>query len=260
MRLNLLILIAFSRTCIGAEVNNCADIYASGSIDINYSVEKNIEISQKSQYQLKSIKRRPELGKGILMIANRGLSDPNFRHTVILITEFSETGTVGLVINRSVRMPANKIFPHIEKINSDLGPLHIGGPVAVNSLSLLIQTQDGSGLSTNIFANIYLVNRPDTFNLILRGDLNSTAIRLYAGYAGWAAGQLESEIIRGDWYLWPADEDAIFTKFPDSLWHELIQLVSANWATNNRRNENITLRFVPTYNIPTNIFSNTGGL
>lgn len=172
----------------------------------------------------------PALDKGVLLIANHSLHDPNFRQTVILITEFSETGTVGLIINRPLQLSADKVFPHINKITAVSGNLHVGGPVGINKLQFLIRTATALHLSDKVFADVYLVNTPKAFASIFDGAAQMTTVRLYAGYAGWAAGQLESELMRGDWYLWHADNKTVFSDSPESVWPELIQKASAQWV------------------------------
>ncbi|MFQ5661195.1 MAG: YqgE/AlgH family protein [Gammaproteobacteria bacterium] len=177
-----------------------------------------------------TIKSHPQLGKGIFLIANKGMDDPNFRQTVVLITEYNDTQTVGLVINRPLQMPADKVFPSIHRLSQNSGYLHIGGPVALNSLQLLIQTGTELDPSTHLFDDVYLVNDPKTLQALTHSDITTTAVRLYAGYAGWLSGQLESELIRGDWYIWHADMYTIFAKKPEAVWPELFRRVSAQWA------------------------------
>jgi putative transcriptional regulator len=54
-------------------------------------------------------------------------------------------------------------------------------------------------------------------------------LHVYFGYTGWAAGQLEFELHRGDWHILTADIDGIFDKDPEVIWHEYIALVSGIW-------------------------------
>lgn len=188
------------------------------------------ESGQSRPTVLELFSNHPPLDKGVLLIANHSLHDPNFRQTVILITEFSATGTIGLVINRPLQLPADKVFPHIGKITTASGNLHIGGPVGINKLQFLIRTETALDPKDEVFADVYLVNTLKAFASILDGAPEMTTVRLYAGYAGWAAGQLESELIRGDWYLWHADNQTVFSNSPDSVWPELIQKASAQWV------------------------------
>ncbi len=68
--------------------------------------------------------------------------------------------------------------------------------------------------------------------MVLESVLESeTEFRVYAGYAGWAAGQLEGEIDRGGWHVLPGDADMVFDSAPLELWRELIARGEAQWAS-----------------------------
>lgn len=172
----------------------------------------------------------PRLERGVFVIAKRGLNDPNFNRSVILITQYDDAGTVGLVINRTLQMPAEQLLPPIAQLGLDPGEIHVGGPVAVNSLQLLIRSAAVLEESLHVFADVYLINESATLNELLDGRISGSAVRLYAGYTGWGPGQLESELLRGDWYLWPADSSEIFSASPDTVWPRLILQAAAQWA------------------------------
>lgn len=173
----------------------------------------------------------PRLAKGVFLIARQGLNDPNFSRSVILITQYDDAGTVGLVINRTLPVRAVDAVPPIARLGLDAGELHAGGPVAIESLQLLIRASTGMDDATRILDDVHLVSELAALENLLDGGIRSYALRLYAGYAGWGPGQLESELLRGDWYLWPADPADIFTTPPDGVWPKLIQLAAAQWAS-----------------------------
>lgn len=174
----------------------------------------------------------PGLQKGVLLIAAEKLSDPNFGRTVILITEFNKAGTVGLVLNKRTRIPIAKALPQILQIVPVPDYLYNGGPVIPDSVNLLVSTETPVAKANKIIDNIYLVDTLDLLNKIITKNMDIRFIRLYAGFASWAPGQLESELIRGDWYLWHASEDIVFSKSPDTVWEELIRIVTAKWVMN----------------------------
>ena len=176
------------------------------------------------------IAEKPRLGAGVFLVANRGLQDPNFFHTVILITHFDETGTAGLIVNRRLPLAAAEVLPALGKLDPDAGHLHLGGPVAINSLQFLVRVEAGIESAVKIFSDIYLIARRETLEDLLAGRITGTALRLFAGYAGWGPGQLETELLRGVWYLTEAEPDYVFSKSPESVWPELIDRVAARWA------------------------------
>lgn len=180
-----------------------------------------------------SIKNRPQLSKGTIIIAGRNLHDPNFSHTVILITEYDDLGTTGLIINRPVKTPAKKIFPAISQVTAHAGNLYIGGPIGFNDLQILVESKAHFQKTVALAGDIYLIKNPRGFNDLTRHAAAGMKVKILAGYAGWGIGQLETEIMRGDWYIWRADSRIVFSKNPETVWDELIELVSVQWAEYN---------------------------
>ena len=177
-----------------------------------------------------SINHRRQLSKGAILIAGRNLNDLNFSRSVVLITEYNELGTTGLIINRPLNMAAKKVFPQINQITPEAGNLFVGGPVGVNNLQILVETGEQLLQNESLTGDLYLINNPRSFNSLTKHEDSDMKLRIYVGYAGWGAGQLESEIIRGDWHIWRVDSEMIFSEQPEHLWLELIELVTVQWA------------------------------
>lgn len=173
----------------------------------------------------------PVLKKGVLLVAGKNLYDPNFEKTIILVTEYTEDGTIGLIINRPTEMTVAEALPKLSDYMPYLDFLYLGGPIATTSISLLLKSVTPIPGTDQVIANIYHINTLDLFNVLLMKNIDKRYIRIYAGFAGWAPGQLESELIRGDWYIWHADIDLIFSSEPDVLWDELIRKVTAKWVS-----------------------------
>jgi putative transcriptional regulator len=189
--------------------------------------------SVKDKEMFDSIKNRPPLSQGTIIIAGRNLRDPNFSHAVVLITQYDELGTTGVVLNRPMNMAANKVFPAITQVTTEAGKLYNGGPIGFNDLQILVESRTRLQNSRSLAGNIYLINNSRTFDALTRNAKAGMKVKIIAGYAGWDIGQLESEIMRGDWYIWRADSRIIFTKRPESVWEELIELVTVQWAEYN---------------------------
>ena len=81
--------------------------------------------SVRDQEMFNSIKNRPRLSQGTIIIAGRDLRDPNFSHAVVLITQYDELGTTGVVLNRPMNMAANKVFPAITQVTPEAGKLYM---------------------------------------------------------------------------------------------------------------------------------------
>ena len=180
-----------------------------------------------------SMQQKPRLSRGAVLIAGKNLDDPNFSRTVVLITEYNNIGTTGLIINRPMNMAANKVLPAISQITPEAGKLFIGGPIDINNLQILVETGSQFERSSSLTGDIYLINNPRGFDDLSQHVESGMKVKIFAGYAGWGVGQLESEIIRGDWFIWHADSKIVFSKSPESVWNELIELVTVHWAEYN---------------------------
>lgn len=172
----------------------------------------------------------PALAKGVLLIAGKELRDPNFEKTVVLITEFNDKGAAGLVINRRTKIPVSEALPELKQLIPILEHLYIGGPVAVNSIHLLVRSESSLANAIAVIDDIYLINTLDQFRQLVLDDIQPGDLKLFSGLAGWAPGQLESELIRGDWYLWHTDSETVFNSDPEYIWHDLIRIASAKWV------------------------------
>ena len=95
--------------------------------------------------------------------------------------------------------------------------------VAVNAIVVLLQSAEEVKLehTERVFDDVYFSGSPEAFAYIIGREKEGEAIRGYAGYAGWAAGQLEGEIARGDWSILGADAFTVFRKEPSTVWKEL---------------------------------------
>src|SRR6266568_3061692 len=73
--------------------------------------------------------RVEDLGAGKLLISSRGLSDPNFAESAVLLIQSDQHGTVGLIINRRTRAPISRILQNLKTAKHRSDPIYIGGPV-----------------------------------------------------------------------------------------------------------------------------------
>ena len=70
----------------------------------------------------------------------------------------------------------------------------------------------------------------DTLRRVLERDGAEAELHAYAGYAGWAPGQLEAEIARGDWIVTPADAESVFDAPPGEVWRDLMRRNAGRWV------------------------------
>jgi putative transcriptional regulator len=156
---------------------------------------------------------------GKFLVAARGLADPNFRETVVLLIDQDEQGSWGLVINRSTPVRLSDLLPEEKLFRGRKDTLLAGGPVAPTRLLALLRSLRPPPDSRPVFDDVHLAWNPEALRKL--GSAKPTSFHLYAGYAGWGPGQLDWEISRGDWQVMPADADLVFAEHPEAVWEIL---------------------------------------
>ena len=71
---------------------------------------------------------------GKLLISSPALFDPNFRRTVVLVTEHTDEGAAGLVLNRPSPAAVAEVVPQLEPLGPDGERVWLGGPVQPNAV------------------------------------------------------------------------------------------------------------------------------
>ncbi len=159
--------------------------------------------------------------KGKLLVAGPQLLEGNFRRTVIFMVRHDSSGALGLVVNRRVSSIS------FAELLEDMGAepvdaegtiaIHYGGPVQPQQ-GFVLHTTDYDLPPTFPVNDAYAVSSsPDILRAMARGEGPKQAI-FAAGYAGWAAGQLEGEMARGGWEVAPAEPGILFDTDYGTKW------------------------------------------
>ncbi len=164
-----------------------------------------------------------ELSKGKFLVASRRLGDPRFQETVVLLISYDRNGAAGLIINRPVKMSLSDAFPDSRIFKKRKETVYFGGPVELNRLLFLIRSPGRPEESARVFDGVYVSSSRPVLDRMIGKPKAGEGVRVYAGYAGWAVGQLEGEVARGDWYILQADAKTIFDKKSEKIWPELIR-------------------------------------
>jgi len=162
---------------------------------------------------------------GLFLIAKPALIDPNFRHSVVLITQAPDGTTVGFIINRPGRLSLAQILPDNEVFKRFTEPLYLGGPVQGEALFAVFRNREKPQGALSVLEDVSFALEPAVVERLLHAP--PERVRFFNGFAGWAPGQLAAEIERGGWYVLNADADTTFRKDTDTLWEELIRRVRA---------------------------------
>jgi putative transcriptional regulator len=165
---------------------------------------------------------------GRLLVATPMLGDPNFKRTVVLIVEHeSEQGTLGVVLNRPTKVPVGQVLEPWDDLATSPSVVFTGGPVAPNSaLALALVSGTDEPVGWHPLDGAPAMTRLGLVDLDAPPGLLAPAVaslRVYAGYAGWSAGQLMAEIEEGAWYVVQADPADAFSAEPDRLWPAVLR-------------------------------------
>ena len=164
--------------------------------------------------------------RGKLLIASPALDDPNFERSVVLITEHSDEGAMGIVLNHPSETFAVELVPDLAEIAGSES-VYVGGPVEPNAVVLLAEFSDPSAAAWVVVADVGLASADREFSeledAVRRG-------RLYAGYSGWAAGQLEEELDADAWIVEAPMPKELFPDDPDSLWSDVLTRMGGQFA------------------------------
>jgi putative transcriptional regulator len=180
----------------------------------------------------------PEPARGRLLVATAELDDPNFEGTVVLLLEHGPDGALGVVLNRPSELPVHEAMssPPTEGPEgwSDLvtepDVLFVGGPVrpnAVIALARVPQLVDPARWEP-VMGDLGVI-RMTGGPLPAVGTLES--LRVFAGYAGWGADQLEGEIADGAWYVVDGRPGDCVTREPHALWRTVLRRQGGMFST-----------------------------
>ena len=174
-----------------------------------------------------SVPRHPSASlRGRLLVATQQLSDRNFFRTVVLMLEHGE-GALGVVLNRPTAVPVDRAAPDWRALVGEPPVVFSGGPVEPTA-AIALARSDGIGLPEGAFTR-----HSEQFGMV---DLNCDPaellglvhdLRIFSGYAGWGAGQLEEEIGGGGWLVLNSAGFDPLTSDPSTLWNAALAEAAA---------------------------------
>ena len=169
--------------------------------------------------------RKPE--KGRFLISEPFLPDPNFKRSVVLLTEHGEEGSVGFVLNQPVNLHLNEIiedFPEFEV------PIYMGGPVQQDTLHLIHRIEALRPTAIEVRPGVFWGGDFNLLrDLIETASISKSDIRFFIGYSGWGPGQLAEELERNSWIVAPGSRKFTFFEDPDTLWKQMLSALGSRY-------------------------------
>jgi len=159
----------------------------------------------------------------MLLVATRMLMDSNFSDSVVLVVDADDDGALGVVLNRPSAVPVADVLAGWGDVVDEPETLFVGGPVSPGgALAVgLLRAGTEPPLGFRGFAGRLGLVDLDTPVEVVDGSLEG--MRIFAGYAGWGAGQLEGEVEEGSWFVVPAEVPDVFRHDPSGLWRDVLR-------------------------------------
>ncbi|MER5360012.1 YqgE/AlgH family protein [Streptomyces sp. NPDC002785] len=172
---------------------------------------------------------------GRLLVATPALADPNFDRAVVLLLDHDEEGSLGVVLNRPTPVGVGDVLMSWAGLAGEPDVLFQGGPVSLDSALgvAVVPGDEGPSPSPRLRSN-----REDpigfrrVYGAIGLVDLEAPpellapalgSLRIFAGYAGWGPGQLETELSEGAWYVVESEPGDVSSPRPERLWRAVLR-------------------------------------
>jgi len=166
------------------------------------------------------------VAKGVFLVASPSLNDPNFRQSVVLVLEHGSQGTLGIIVNRPTDKLLSEALPDVAALKGTNHRLFAGGPVQPSVMLLLSRLKEPQPGMRLVFESVYVGGTPELLERLMANAGAADRFRAFAGYAGWAPGQLGFEMRQGSWAVLSAESN-LFERDPATLWQESLSRLEA---------------------------------
>lgn len=169
----------------------------------------------------------PSAGK--LLISEPFLMDPNFRRSVVLLTQHHEEGTIGFILNHPSALLLKDLIPELENANF---PVYIGGPVATDTVHFVHRCYDRLNDGEEIAKDIYWGGNFEALRVLIdTQSIDQSEIKFFIGYSGWGDEQLRNELVENTWIVSDQyDPDVVFSDDEEKVWRDVIVNLGPKYA------------------------------
>ena len=168
------------------------------------------------------------LAASFLLLASPKIVEPTFNRTVVLMTEHTPDGAMGLVLNRPSETEVAEAVPDLLPLAEASDIVFVGGPVAATSVVVLAEFEDPRKAALVVDDDLGFVPADAGDPERLAPELRRT--RIFAGHSGWGPGQLEAELAEDAWIVTEAVRDDVFTEAPEALWPLVLRRMGGEHA------------------------------
>jgi len=166
--------------------------------------------------------------KGRLLISKPYLHDPYFKRSVVLLTEHSEEGSVGFILNKQVDITINEALDEFPDFNSKL---FLGGPVQKDSLYYIHTMGDTISESVEIGKGIYWGGNFEVLKVLIESNnIKESELKFFMGYSGWSSEQLNNELKNDSWLISDINDIDVINSLPEDLWPDILRGMGKEYA------------------------------
>ena len=154
--------------------------------------------------------------EGHLLVATPALDGTPYERSVCLVVRHQEDGVIGVFLNRAIESEANDLWEHLTGSEAAQRQLHLGGPesgpvVALHNCQELAEYTSGEG--------VYFAAQVSLLKQLVAHEGEDSNVKLIVGQNQWASGELEQQLLLGQWMMLPVKEDVVFAE-GDDMWHK----------------------------------------
>ena len=162
------------------------------------------------------------------------LLDPNFHRAVVMLVHHDESGTFGVVLNRTTDLTAPNLCStlQIEWRGEPEDGVYGGGPVDPQTGWVLFDPTheiDAAEAGTQLDEGVCIAGSLEVLRQVA-GD-PPTHFRVLLGYAGWGPGQLEAELTEGSWLIAPVSREVVFEVEAAAMWEHVVRSLGIEPST-----------------------------
>lgn len=182
----------------------------------------------KVDYDFFKIQSKLTPQKGRLIISEPFLQGNYFSRSTVLLVDYSANGAVGFILNKPFEAGIKELFATFPNYNSEV---YMGGPVSVDNLFYIHTLGDKIEGSLHVKDELYWGGDFEQLKtLIADGLADASNVKLFVGYSGWSAGQLDSEIADNSWLVAETDMKMVM-KSNQNFWLESVKNAGGHYKT-----------------------------
>lgn len=168
------------------------------------------------------------LDKGMFLVSEPFLPDPNFKRTVVILTEHDEDGSIGFVLNRKTNLLLNDVLEDFPEFPV---PLYLGGPVEQNTLHYIHNSKFNIPVSKEVVPGLSWGGDFEVVKELIESQvLHADDIRFFIGYSGWSPEQLQGELDDKAWILAHATKQLILMEEEEDLWRRVLKQLGKEYS------------------------------